>query len=124
MPPKSGPRPGKSDLYRIGGVDIPYDPDLGLDKPRPTPLYPEYKVHTPKPLTDAEKEAVEFQRSFRERARNGPLYTILDDNARVRKPGDRVAASFDPFNGMPKYSSRYMKKKRTLPDLTTRPHSE
>ena len=42
--PKAGPRPKKdgqtADLYRIDGVDLPYDPELDLDKPKPTPLYP------------------------------------------------------------------------------------
>ena len=41
--PKGGPRvkkEGQGDLYRIGGVDIPYDPELELDKPKPTPLFP------------------------------------------------------------------------------------
>lgn len=40
---RQGPRikkEGKSDLYRIGGVDLPWDPDLDLDKPKPIPLFP------------------------------------------------------------------------------------
>jgi DNA-directed RNA polymerase III subunit RPC7 len=125
MAPRQGPRvkkEGKGDLYRIGGVDIPYDPDLELDKPKPTPLYPEYKVPTPKPLTDSEKIQVARFRSLRESIHNGPLYTILGDNVRVGKPGDKPAASFDPFAGMPKYSSRYTKKRRMIPKLDTRPY--
>ena len=41
--PRSGARikkEGKADVYRIGGVDLPWDPELDLDKPKPTPLYP------------------------------------------------------------------------------------
>lgn len=30
----------KGDVYRIGGVDLPWDPELDLDKPQPTPLFP------------------------------------------------------------------------------------
>ena len=40
---RQGPRikkEGKADVYRIGGVDLPWDPELDLDKPKPTPLYP------------------------------------------------------------------------------------
>lgn len=32
---------GRGGGLRIGGIDIPWDPDLGqLDKPKPTPLFP------------------------------------------------------------------------------------
>lgn len=125
MAPRAGPRvkrEGKGDLYRIGGVDIPYDPDLELDRPKPTPLYPEYKVPTPKPLSEIERIQVARFRSLRESIHNGPLYTILGDNVRVGKPGDKPAASFNPFSSMPKYSSRYTKKKRMIPKLDTRPY--
>lgn len=40
---RQGPRikkEGKADVYRIGGVDLPWDPELDLDKPKPTPSYP------------------------------------------------------------------------------------
>ena len=122
---RQGPRvktEGKGDLYRIGGVDIPYDPDLELDKPKPTPLYPEYKLPTSKPLTDDEKTQVARFRSLRKSIHDGPLYTILGDNVRVGKTGDKAAASFNPFEGMPKYSSRYTKKRRMIPKLDTRPY--
>lgn len=42
-PPKSGPRPqkeGQAAQYRIGGVDLPYDPDLDIEGKKPTPLFP------------------------------------------------------------------------------------
>ena len=54
--------------------------------------------------------------------RNGPLYTVLGDNVRVRKSGTTAAAAFNPFEGMPKYSDRYKKKERMLPKLDTRPY--
>ena len=50
---RQGPRikkEGKADLYRIGGVDLPWDPELDLDKPKPTPLFPVCRprtVHSP-----------------------------------------------------------------------------
>ncbi len=130
MPPsakaKQGPRvkkEGKGDLYRIGGVDIPYDPELELDnKPKPTPLFPEYKVPTARPLTAKEKDQIAKFRRLRDSIHNGPLYTVLGDNVRVGKSGNKPAASFNPFEGMPKYSQRYTKKRRTIPKLDTRPY--
>ena len=52
--PKGGPRvkkEGKGDLYRIGGVDIPYDPELELDKPKPTPLFPVSVLQAPEGIS-------------------------------------------------------------------------
>lgn len=130
MPPsakaRQGPRvkkEGKGDLYRIGGVDIPYDPELELDnKPKPTPLFPEYKVPAARPLTAKEKDQIARFRRLRDSIHNGPLYTVLGDNVRVGKSGNKPAASFNPFEGMPKYSQRYTKKRRTIPKLDTRPY--
>ena len=142
---RQGPRikkEGKADLYRIGGVDLPWDPELDLDKPKPTPLYPvltfqssppfatptdtplqPFKVPKPKPLTEKEKSQIACFRQLRESIKNGPLYTVLGDNARVGKLGKTsAAAAFNPFEGMPKYSQRYTKKKRMIPKLDTRPY--
>jgi len=52
MPPKHAgakggsriKKEGQPDVYRIGGQDVPYDPELEYEKPKPTPLYP---VRTP-----------------------------------------------------------------------------
>ena len=38
---------GKGDVYRIGGVDLPWDPELDLDKPKPTPLFPVTRLPNP-----------------------------------------------------------------------------
>ena len=47
---------------------------------------------------------------------------MLGDNVRVGKSGTSAAAAFNPFEGMPKYSQRYTKKKRMIPKLDTRPY--
>lgn len=62
-------------------------------------------------------------RTLRARIHDGPFYAILDSNARISKSGKRSPqqAHYDPFEGMPTYSQRYMKKKNTLPRLSTRP---
>ena len=47
---RQGPRikkEGKADLYRIGGVDLPWDPELDLDKPKPHPRFPACTLHSP-----------------------------------------------------------------------------
>lgn len=31
---------GQPDVYRIGGQDVPCDPELAVDRPRPQPLFP------------------------------------------------------------------------------------
>ena len=140
---KQGPRikkEGKGDLYRIGGVDLPWDPELDLDKPKPTPLFPVYsappsfiakfpltlsqsvKIPESDPLTEKEKSQVAHFRQLRESIKNGPLYTVLGENVRVGKSRTSAAAAFNPFEGMPKYSQRYTKKKRMIPKLDTRPY--
>ena len=47
--PRGGPRVKKdkkaANLYRIGGVDLPYDPELTLDTSGPTPLFPVCCIH-------------------------------------------------------------------------------
>ncbi|KAI4157548.1 MAG: hypothetical protein LQ346_009119, partial [Caloplaca aetnensis] len=78
---------------------------------------------SPAPLTAIEKADVAAFRSLRARIHEGPYYTILDDEARVgKKTAASAAATFDPFNGMPTYSQKYMKKRRRLPNLSARPY--
>lgn len=135
---------GQPDVYRIGGQEVPYDPELEYGKPKPTPLYPvrnyfikspeypltgiqKYKVTTPKPPTETETIQIARFRALRESIHNGPLYTILGENVRVTKPGEKPnkpAASFNAFEGMPKYSQRYTKKSRMIPKLDTRPYGK
>lgn len=122
---RQGPRikkEGKSDVYRIGGVDLPWDPELDLDKPKPTPLYPAFKIPESKPLAERERSEIAHLRRLRESIKNGPLYTVLGDNVRVGKSSKTATAAFNPFEGMPKYSQRYTKKKRMIPKLDTRPY--
>ncbi|KAL8919041.1 MAG: hypothetical protein Q9208_007007 [Pyrenodesmia sp. 3 TL-2023] len=115
---------GKTDGgYKIAGTVVPWDPDIDLDRPTPTPLFPPYSPSSPTPLTAAEKAQVATFLSLRARIREGPFYTILDDDARVgKKTAASAAATFDPFGGMPTYSQKYMKKRRRLPKMSARPY--
>ena len=81
----------------------------------------------PKPLSKDERIQIARLRTLRDRIHEGPLYTVLGNDARVAKNGDKgssAAAQFDPFEGMPTYSQRYTRKKRKLPKLDTRPYGK
>ncbi|KAL9114007.1 MAG: hypothetical protein Q9187_007523 [Circinaria calcarea] len=87
--------------------------------------YQKNNLHPPKPLTKDERLQVARFRTLRDRIHEGPLYTILGDNVRVNKTGDRAktaAAHFDPFEGMSTYSQRYIRQTRRMPKLDTRPY--
>jgi len=66
-----------------------------------------------------ERMQVARYRSLRDRVHEGPLYTVLGDNVRVGKHGN---VQIDPFEGMPTYGMKYMKKPRKIPRLDTRPY--
>ncbi|KAL9099452.1 MAG: hypothetical protein Q9163_005047 [Psora crenata] len=125
-PARKRPGPRKSKPHRVNGVEVPYDPELEVDKdkPKPTPLFPDYSPTPPRPLTEAEKRQTSHFRRLRDSIHHGPLYTVLGENsARVNKAGPLSAkASFNAFEGMPKYSQRYTRKKRAIPKLDTRPY--
>lgn len=70
-----------------------------------------------------ERRIVAHYRTLRARIHDGPFYTILDSAARVSKTGHRSPpqAHFDPFEGAQTYSQRFVRKRNTLPHLSTRP---
>jgi hypothetical protein len=51
--------------------------------------------------------------------RNGPYCSILDPSAIADEKTGKVLkrAGFDPFNDQEKYSAKYHKKKRAVPEL-------
>jgi len=76
------------------------------------------------PPSADEKRVIYHYRTLRARIHDGPLYAVLDANARISKKGrarSPAAAHFDPFEGQPTYTQRYKKKRNTLPTLSTRP---
>lgn len=73
-------------------------------------------------MSKAEKIQVSRFRSLLTNIHEGPLYTVLGDNVRVGKPTTSSAATFDPFEGMPTYSQKYIKRRRRIPKLDTRPY--
>jgi DNA-directed RNA polymerase III subunit RPC7 len=117
------PRGGR---YGGGGKKGPEAPEVEDDGPvsitasKPAPTFPELKLPVPKPLVESELDAVSKFLSFRNRARNGPFYAVLDPSEQTDETG-KVAprAGFDPFNDQDVYSSRFQKKRRTVPDVTS-----
>ncbi|CAO1596914.1 DNA-directed RNA polymerase III subunit C31 [Xanthoria calcicola] len=115
---------------KIAGTIIPFDDnDVDLSNgPPPTPLFPPYNPSPPAPLSKTEKAQVASFLTLRSRIHEGPFYTILDNTARVSKPAKTsstaaaAAANFDPFEGMPTYSQKYIKTRRRLPKLSARPY--
>ncbi|KAI4128884.1 MAG: hypothetical protein LQ338_002514 [Usnochroma carphineum] len=94
--------------YKIAGTVLPWDPDIDLNRPTPTPLFP---------------AQVAAFRALRARIHEGPFYTILDSDARIgKKTAKTAAANVDPFEAMPTYSQKYMKKRRRLPKLSAMPY--
>jgi DNA-directed RNA polymerase III subunit RPC7 len=70
-----------------------------------------------RPLSEKEQCEVNHYRHLRERFHEGPYYSVLDTSSSSAKKGSAARANFDPFHGMPSYSGRYQKKRRTLPKV-------
>lgn len=75
-------------------------------------------------LNSREQHQVDLYRQLRERFHEGPYYSVLDAASSSAKKGSAARANYDPFHGMPSYSGRYQKKKRTLPKVQGRSYSE
>ncbi|CAI7578432.1 unnamed protein product [Penicillium bialowiezense] len=76
-----------------------------------------YTIPFARKLSRAEQTQVDYYRALRERFHDGPFYSVLDASSSNAKKGSAARANFDPFHGMPTYSGRYQKKRRTLPRI-------
>lgn len=83
-----------------------------------------YDTPTAEPLQARERSEVDRYRALRDRFQNGPYYAAVNAASTSAKKGTAERAEFDPFNGMPSYSSRYQKRKRTVPKISGREYSE
>jgi hypothetical protein len=93
---------------------------LNVYQPTATPITP--------PATFRERAIVARYREFRDKIRKGPLYTVLNSDARVgksipystlRKKGIAGSAlKTDGFGSLPTYTHKYKKSARTMPDLS------
>ncbi|KAH8702489.1 DNA-directed RNA polymerase III, subunit Rpc31 [Talaromyces proteolyticus] len=91
-----------------------------LPETAPTPLFPAYEVPQVEKLQGREKKEVERYRTLREHFHNGPYYAVVNAASTSAKQGTKERAQFDPFHGMQSYSSRYQKRKRTIPKIAGR----
>lgn len=73
-----------------------------------------------RPPVARERASVQYTRTYRQLMRNGPFYTVLGDKVRVGKTKKAAAASFNPFEDMESYTSKYKPLVRTLPRFDTR----
>lgn len=92
------------------------------EKEKKTRLTKKQKYQFPqaRPLSTREQAQVDAYRALREKFHEGPDYSVLEVASSAARKGDQNRALFDPFNGMPSYSGRYQRKKRTIPDLRRR----
>lgn len=81
------------------------------------PYNQKYTIPFARKLSPAEQTQVDYYRALRERFHDGPFYSVLDASSSNAKKGSAARANFDPFHGMPTYSGRYQKKRRTLPRI-------
>ncbi|KAF2398307.1 hypothetical protein EJ06DRAFT_99888 [Trichodelitschia bisporula] len=90
-------------------------------------LTPEKETTTPiaPPANLAERQGLSYFRSLRSRIRQGPLHVVLaGNNSRITKSGpqqpSKIKSKYNPFEGMPVYTAKYSKPKRTVPGLKAR----
>lgn len=90
---------------------------------------------TPRSLTTAESNSVNYMLLLRHQIHSSPLYTSkrtsLTDPTAPRKTygqaqmnavyGVKNKASLDPFTSMPTYSQKFVREERALPDWSGRP---
>lgn len=88
------------------------------------PYHQKYTVPFARKLSPTEQTQVDYYRGLRESFHDGPYYSVLDASSSNAKKGSAARANFDPFHGMPTYSGRYQKKRRTLPKITGRSYGK
>ncbi|EXJ79801.1 hypothetical protein A1O3_08086 [Capronia epimyces CBS 606.96] len=100
------------------------DPSTFNTPNRPAPQFPDIQLPVPRPISAVERACVQNYLRLRDRAHNGPYYSVLDASSLADAKTGKVIkrAGFDPFNDQEKYTAKYYKKKRTVPDLSGRNH--
>ncbi|KAL2426679.1 hypothetical protein ABEF95_011690 [Exophiala dermatitidis] len=98
------------------------DPSTFNAARKPEPTFPDIEFPVPRPISPFEFSCVQSYLRFRQRAHNGPYYSVLDPSSLADPKTGKVIkrAGFDPFNDQEKYSAKYYKKKQTVPDLSGR----
>ena len=82
------------------------------------------------PPTDDERATLNHFMAVRDRIHEGPFYTILNDGYRTgmkRKANETAPTEdtlFNPFTDNQTYSAKYMKVRRRIPKLDSRPYGK
>jgi DNA-directed RNA polymerase III subunit RPC7 len=79
-----------------------------------------YDVPKADKLQPREQREVDRYRALRERFHDGPYHAIVNEASTSAKKDSKLRAQFDPFHGMPSYTEKYRKRKRTIPHLAGR----
>ena len=76
----------------------------------------------PRPISKTEHGAIDAYLNIRKRAHYGPYYSVFDSSSLVDEKTGKTSKrlGFDPFNDQEKYTAKYHKKKRRVPDLSGR----
>ena len=131
-----GGRGGRGRGGRPKGPEVEWDDEPVIPQTtKPEPLFPvrcmlpswslyshalqAIDLPVPKPPSNDEIESAQAFLSFRDQVRNGPFYTELEPSSFTDEHGKtNPKAGFDPFTGVAKYSSRFAKPRRTVPDFS------
>lgn len=68
--------------------------------------------------------------AIRDRIHDGPFYTVLNDGMKhglkrkANQPAPTEESLFNPFSDNQTYSARYLKVRRRIPKLDSRPYGE
>ncbi|KAF2111736.1 DNA-directed RNA polymerase III, subunit Rpc31 [Lophiotrema nucula] len=137
MPPSRGGRGGargggftaaRPGTVKIAGVELQWDlSGLEIEK-APAERFPKRDPPmAPKPTPD-EEAIVQHYLTVRDRIHEGPFYTVLNDGMtsglkrKANEPAPTEAQMFNPFTDNQTYSSKYLKVRRRIPKLDTRPY--
>lgn len=80
--------------------------------------------------TDDENDMLKYASTVRDNIHEGPFYTILNDGMKnglkrkANEPAPTEASLFNPFTDNQTYTSKYLKVRRRIPKLDTRPYGE
>ncbi|KAK3318073.1 DNA-directed RNA polymerase III, subunit Rpc31 [Apodospora peruviana] len=131
---------GRGGGRSIAQNNVPWttDSEIVLDG-KPSELFPRYNVPIAPSLSKKEEKQVSFFLLFREQCHDGPLYTqprtwtstATGKRGRTygqeqinNRYGKTSKATDDPFTAVQRYSQKYTKAERTLPDLESRPFAK
>ncbi|KAF2016216.1 hypothetical protein BU24DRAFT_422564 [Aaosphaeria arxii CBS 175.79] len=112
----------------IAGIELNWDLS-GLEIPRgPAERFPKAPPPQAPPPSEDDSAAVKHSLAVRDTIHEGSFYTILNDGMttglkrKVGEDGPTETSLFNPFTDNQTYTSKYLKVRRRIPKLDTRPY--